>query len=45
MPTVEPLAWQGSADLAALTRANALVVLPEGDYELAIGAKVQVVTL
>jgi len=45
LPTVEPMAWSGSADLAALTRANALAVLPEGNYELAVGADVEVVTL
>ena len=34
---VEPLDWQGSADLATLTRADCLAVLPAGDYELAAG--------
>ncbi len=42
---VEPLRWSGSADLAALTHANALVVLPEGDYELEVGAEVDMVLL
>ena len=45
LPTVESLRWSGSADLAALTRANALAVLPEGEYELAVGAEVEVVVL
>jgi molybdopterin molybdotransferase len=42
---VELLDWKGSADLATLTRANFLAVLPEGDYELAAGDKVPVVWL
>ncbi len=45
LPTIEALAWSGSADLAALTRANALAVLPEGDYELGVGAEVDVIAL
>jgi len=45
LPTVEPMRWSGSADLAALARANALAVLPEGDYELAVGAEVEGVSL
>jgi len=44
-PTVETLAWRGSADLAALTHANALAVLPAGDYQYAIGQEVDVITL
>jgi molybdopterin molybdotransferase len=43
--TVEPLAWRGSADLAALTRANGLLLLPAGDYELAVGTPVDAITL
>jgi molybdopterin molybdotransferase len=43
--TVEPLAWRGSADLAALTRANGLLLLPAGDYELAAGTPVDALTL
>jgi molybdopterin molybdotransferase len=39
---VEPLAWQGSADLATLVRANALVVLPPGDRTFAIGETVEI---
>jgi molybdopterin molybdotransferase len=42
---VAPLEWKGSADLATLTRADCLAVLPEGDYELAAGAEVEVVLL
>jgi len=45
LPTVETLSWRGSADLAALTRANALTILPEGDYELNVGDEVDVLTL
>jgi len=45
LPTVETLPWRGSADLAALTRANALTIFPEGEYELAVGAVVDVLTL
>lgn len=45
LPTVETLPWRGSADLAALTRANALTILPEGDYELEVGSEVDVLTL
>jgi molybdopterin molybdotransferase len=42
---VEPLRWRGSSDLAALTRANALAVLPEGDYRLEAGRRVELVWL
>jgi molybdopterin molybdotransferase len=44
-PVVEPIAWRGSADLAALTRANALAVLPAGDYEYPAGQEVDVIAL
>jgi len=44
-PCVEPLPWRGSADLAALTRANALAILPAGDYELGCGDGVEVLVL
>ena len=44
-PVVEPLDWQGSADLATLTRADCLAVLPEGDYRLEAGGEVEVVEL
>lgn len=44
-PTVEPLPWRGSADLAALTRANALAILPAGDYQYEAGQQVDVITL
>jgi molybdopterin molybdotransferase len=43
--TVEPLPWRGSADLAALTRANGLMLLPAGDYELAVGTPVEALRL
>jgi molybdopterin molybdotransferase len=42
---VEALDWKGSADLATLTRSDCLAALPEGDYELAAGAEVDVVML
>ncbi len=45
MPTVETLAWRGSADLAALTRANALAILPAGDCQYEAGQEVDVITL
>lgn len=45
LPTVETLRWRGSADLAALTRANALTLLPAGEYELQTHAEVDVLTL
>jgi len=45
LPTVETLPWRGSADLAALTRANALTVLPEGNYEYSAGTEVDFLTL
>jgi len=45
LPCVELLEWRGSADLAALTRANALAVLPEGTYQLEAGSEVDVVVL
>lgn len=35
--TVEPLPWQGSADLAGLVRADALVHFPAGDRKFAAG--------
>ena len=42
---VEPLDWRGSADLATLTRADCLAVFLAGDYELAAGAGVEIVSL
>lgn len=45
LPKVTPLTWRGSADLKALTDANALAVLPAGDYELPSGEQVDVVPL
>jgi molybdopterin molybdotransferase len=43
--SVEPLVWRGSADLAALADANGLMILPAGDYELAVGTPVDAVAL
>jgi molybdopterin molybdotransferase len=45
LPTVTTLPWRGSADLAALTRANALAILPAGDDTLSPGDSVEVLTL
>jgi molybdopterin molybdotransferase len=42
---VEALDWKGSADLATLTRADGLAVLPPGDYTLKAGAEVEVLPL
>jgi molybdopterin molybdotransferase len=42
---VEPLVWRGSADLAAFTDANGLMILPAGDYELAVGTPVDALPL
>ncbi|MEM8947261.1 MAG: gephyrin-like molybdotransferase Glp [Planctomycetota bacterium] len=44
-PTVETLPWRGSADLAALTAANALTLLPSGDYQYDAGTEVEVIPL
>jgi molybdopterin molybdotransferase len=41
-PTIEPLAWQGSADLATLAQANALAMLPPGDRVYVAGERVEV---
>jgi molybdopterin molybdotransferase len=42
---VEPLVWRGSADLAAFTDANGLMILPAGNYELAVGTPVDAIPL
>jgi molybdopterin molybdotransferase len=42
---VEPLDWKGSADLAALTRADCLAAFPEGNYQRAAGDAVDVIPL
>jgi molybdopterin molybdotransferase len=44
-PRVEPLNWKGSADLATLTKADCLGALPAGDYELAAGDEVDILSL
>jgi molybdopterin molybdotransferase len=44
-PAIDLLDWKGSADLATLTRAHYLAVLPEGDYELPAGSEVEVLHL
>jgi molybdopterin molybdotransferase len=42
---IEPLDWKGSADLATLTKADCLAAFPAGDYDLAGGDTVEVLTL
>lgn len=44
-PVVATLNWLGSADLATLSRANAFVLLPAGDYTLPPGSEVEVLPL
>ncbi len=44
-PTLEVLPWVGSADLATLSRANALAALPAGDYRLRAEETVEVLLL
>ena len=41
-PTVEPLDWQGSADLRTLADANALACFPPGTRSYAAGELVDV---
>ncbi|HVC99252.1 MAG TPA: gephyrin-like molybdotransferase Glp [Pirellulales bacterium] len=43
--TVEPLAWQGSADLRGLAAANALVQFPAGDRAFVAGEAVEVLVM
>jgi molybdopterin molybdotransferase len=42
--TVRPTPWLGSADLRALTRADALAVFPAGDREYSAGEAIDVLT-
>jgi molybdopterin molybdotransferase len=42
---VRPVPWLGSADLRALTRANALMVLPAGDHQHRKGQRLEVLSL
>jgi molybdopterin molybdotransferase len=42
---ITPLDWQGSADLATLTRADCLAAFPAGDYELGAGDQVEWIAL
>jgi molybdopterin molybdotransferase len=44
-PSLQLLDWKGSADLATLTRAEFLAVLPAGDYELSTGDEVEAIWL
>jgi molybdopterin molybdotransferase len=41
-PQVKALAWQGSGDIAALSRANCFVVVPGDRQEIAAGEKISV---
>jgi molybdopterin molybdotransferase len=44
-PTVEPLKWQGSADIRTLARSNALACFPTGDRSYAAGETLEVLLL
>jgi molybdopterin molybdotransferase len=41
-PTVRPLRWQGSGDIAALTRANCFLMVPADRQDISAGEKVSV---
>ncbi len=43
--TAEPLPWRGSADLAALTHANALIHVPPGNETFSDGHRVDIVII
>ncbi|MEO2048981.1 MAG: gephyrin-like molybdotransferase Glp [Pirellulales bacterium] len=45
LPSVAPLVWRGSADLATLASANGLAMLPPGDYQLDAGSQLEVLVL
>lgn len=42
---IEPLAWQGSADLRALAEANSLAIFPAGDRDFQPGESIPIVAL
>ena len=42
---IEPLNWQGSADLATLAQADCLMQLPAGEHTFAAGQSVHVFML
>ena len=42
---VEPLAWQGSADLCTLANADCLAYFPPGDREYQVGEEVDTYVL
>jgi molybdopterin molybdotransferase len=42
LPLVELLGWQGSGDLAALTRANCWAVIPEERDQMHAGEAVRI---
>lgn len=44
-PTVTPVPWQGSGDLAASARANAYIIVPEEQSFLAAGSYVRILLL
>ncbi len=41
-PEVQPLSWQGSGDIAALTQANCFIVVPADRQDIPAGEKVSV---
>jgi molybdopterin molybdotransferase len=41
-PEVQPLTWQGSGDIAALTHANCFIVVPADRQDIPAGEKVSV---
>jgi molybdopterin molybdotransferase len=43
--SVRPVPWFGSPDLRALSRANALAVLPAGDHRFAAGERISVLRI
>ena len=42
---IEPLAWQGSADMRALAQANSLAIFPAGDRDFQPGESIRFVAL
>jgi molybdopterin molybdotransferase len=43
--TVRPVPWFGSPDLRALSRANALALLPAGEHHFAVGERISVLQI
>jgi len=44
-PSVEPVAWRGSADLRSVTLANSLACFPAGDRDFSAGDRIDVLPL